>query len=136
MHHSYTNIVPCFLACTAYTRYVLDIGQSEDWLALQMALAPCLLGYGAVADMLLAHPDTVRDAETNIYWPWIENYGAADYVEAVRLGSGMFCLSVSLPPPRYLLWSNHLRLSGSLRFQNSKLFVFVANFFCFQVGRI
>ncbi|KAJ2969769.1 hypothetical protein NQ176_g8497 [Zarea fungicola] len=86
-------------ACTAYTRYVLDIGQSEDWLALQMALAPCLLGYGAVADMLLAHPDTVRDAETNIYWPWIENYGAADYVEAVRLGSDLIEKSISLCSP-------------------------------------
>jgi hydroxymethylpyrimidine/phosphomethylpyrimidine kinase len=74
------------LACTAYTRYVLDIGQSEDWLALQMALAPCLLGYGAVAKMLHEHADTVRDGNT--YWPWIENYKADDYVEAVRLGSG------------------------------------------------
>jgi hydroxymethylpyrimidine/phosphomethylpyrimidine kinase len=73
-------------ACTAYTRYVLDIGQSEDWLALQMALAPCLLGYGAVAKMLHAHADTVRDGNT--YWAWIENYNADDYVEAVRLGSG------------------------------------------------
>lgn len=66
---------------------MLDIGQSEDWLALQMALAPCLLGYGAVAQMLAAHPDTVREQQANTYWPWIENYGAADYVEAVRLGS-------------------------------------------------
>lgn len=80
-------------ACTAYTRYVLDIGQSEDWLALQMAIAPCLLGYGAVAQMLAAHPATVREQQANTYWPWIETYGAADYVEAVRLGSGTF------PPP-------------------------------------
>lgn len=81
-------------ACTAYTRYVLDIGQSEDWLALQVALAPCLLGYGAVAQMLARHPATVRERERNTYWPWIENYGAADYVEAVRLGSGA-CLFLS-----------------------------------------
>ncbi|GFP58800.1 putative hydroxymethylpyrimidine/ phosphomethylpyrimidine kinase 2 [Trichoderma asperellum] len=71
-------------ACTAYTRYVLDIGQSEDWLALQMALAPCLLGYGAVAKMLHAHDDTVRDGNT--YWAWIENYNADDYVEAMEIG--------------------------------------------------
>ncbi|CEJ90594.1 Putative Thiamin biosynthesis protein (Thi-4) [[Torrubiella] hemipterigena] len=74
-------------ACTAYTRYVLDIGMSQDWLALQMALAPCLLGYGAVAQMLLAHKDTVKDSKSNIYWAWIENYAAEDYTEAVRLGS-------------------------------------------------
>lgn len=73
-------------ACTAYTRYVLDVGQSQDWLALQVALAPCLLGYGAVAEMLSRHGETKR--EGNPYWPWVKNYVAADYVEAVRLGSG------------------------------------------------
>lgn len=73
-------------ACTAYTRYVLDVGQTGDWLGLQMALAPCLLGYGAVAKMLLHHADTKR--EDNIYWKWIENYNAEDYAEAVALGSG------------------------------------------------
>ncbi|PHH88311.1 hypothetical protein CDD83_7703 [Cordyceps sp. RAO-2017] len=72
-------------ACTAYTRYVLDVGQSDDWLALQVALAPCLLGYGAVAQMLHEHPRTRR--EGNAYWPWILNYVADDYVRAVRLGS-------------------------------------------------
>lgn len=86
--HQLTRLV-CPSACTAYTRYVLDIGQSEDWLALQMALAPCLLGYGAVAKMLEGHQATVR--EGNTYWPWIENYVAEDYMEAVRLGSGVFC---------------------------------------------
>lgn len=54
-----------------------------------MALAPCLLGYGAVAKMLHAHAETVR--EGNTYWDWIENYNADDYVEAVRLGSGTCC---------------------------------------------
>ncbi|KAM3436570.1 hypothetical protein NHJ13734_005034 [Beauveria thailandica] len=78
---------PELQACTAYTRHVLDVGQSDDLLALQVALAPCLLGYGAVAQMLAAHPATVRDPQANKYWPWIETYGAADYVEAVRLGS-------------------------------------------------
>ncbi|KAH8594724.1 thiamine biosynthesis protein-like protein (Thi-4) [Bisporella sp. PMI_857] len=72
-------------ACTAYTRYVLDIGQSQDWLALQIALAPCLIGYGQIAKRLHADPNTKR--EENIYWKWIENYVAADYVEAVEVGS-------------------------------------------------
>jgi hydroxymethylpyrimidine/phosphomethylpyrimidine kinase len=63
-----------------------------DWLGLQMALAPCLLGYGAVAEMLRDHVDTRRDGNT--YWAWIENYNAEDYVEAVTLGSGEFgCMS-------------------------------------------
>lgn len=66
---------------------MLDIGQSEDWLALQMALAPCLLGYGAVAKML--HGDVKTKKEGNHYWNWIENYVADDYVQAVNTGSGM-----------------------------------------------
>lgn len=70
----------------AYSRYVLDIGQSQDWLALQMALAPCLLGYGAAAKRLSVDGTSVR--EGNRYWKWIENYVADDYVEAVRKGSG------------------------------------------------
>jgi hydroxymethylpyrimidine/phosphomethylpyrimidine kinase len=35
--------------------------------------------------MLTAHPETQR--KDNTYWPWIENYVADDYTEAVRLGS-------------------------------------------------
>lgn len=105
-----TNIVSilCYklkvlLACTAYTRYdinriieytqdlkndryVLDIGQSQDWLALQVALAPCLIGYGEIAKRLRADPKTKH--EGNLYWNWIENYVADDYTEAVRVGSG------------------------------------------------
>lgn len=73
-------------ACTAYTRYVLDIGQSEDWIGLQMALAPCLLGYGAVGKQLHADAKSVR-GEGNQYWTWIENYVADDYVQAVTTGS-------------------------------------------------
>lgn len=62
------------------------MGQSEDWLALQMALAPCLIGYGAIARRLHSGERTLRDG--NQYWKWIENYVAEDYTEAVRLGSG------------------------------------------------
>ncbi|KAK2612194.1 trifunctional hydroxymethylpyrimidine kinase/phosphomethylpyrimidine kinase/thiaminase [Conoideocrella luteorostrata] len=85
-------------ACTAYTRYVLDVGQSEDWLALQMALAPCLLGYGAAAEMLHSHELTHRD-EGNPYWPWIQNYVADDYIEAVRVGSELLENHVILQSP-------------------------------------
>ena len=75
-------------ACTAYTRYVLDCGQSSDWLALQMALAPCLLGYGAIARALHDDPQTIR-SDDNTYWKWILNYVADDYVEAVKTGSAL-----------------------------------------------
>lgn len=62
------------------------MGQSEDWIALQMALAPCLIGYGAIARRL--HSDSKTFRQGNQYWKWIENYVADDYQEAVRLGSG------------------------------------------------
>lgn len=72
------------MACTAYTRYVLDIGQSGDWLGLQVALAPCLLGYRAIAEMLHADEKTVR--QENTFYKWILNYVADDYVGAVKMG--------------------------------------------------
>lgn len=53
-----------------------------------MALAPCLIGYGAIARRLHSEERSRRDG--NQYWKWIENYVADDYTEAVRLGSGMF----------------------------------------------
>lgn len=77
-------------ACTAYSRYILDVGQSDDWLALQMALAPCLLGYGAIARRLYTEKSTVRAG--NRYWKWIENYVADDYTQAVAVGSSMLSL--------------------------------------------
>ncbi|KAJ5133389.1 heme oxygenase-like multi-helical [Penicillium atrosanguineum] len=85
------------IACTAYSRYILDVGQSEDWLALQMALAPCLIGYGAIAKRLHADSETLR--EGNQFWKWIENYVAEDYSEAVRLGSELLESHMKLVSP-------------------------------------
>ena len=64
----------------------MDVGQSDDWMALQVALAPCCLGYAAVAKMLEAHDATKR--EHNPYWKWIANYVAKDFLEAVRVLEG------------------------------------------------
>lgn len=86
------------MACTAYTRYVLDVGQSEDWLALQMALAPCLLGYGAVGRALHDDPRTDK-TDANTYWRWILNYVADDYVEAVRTGRRLLERHAALSSP-------------------------------------
>ncbi|KAK5197219.1 trifunctional hydroxymethylpyrimidine kinase/phosphomethylpyrimidine kinase/thiaminase [Exophiala xenobiotica] len=74
------------MACVAYSRYVLDVGHSEDWLAIQMALAPCLLGYGETARRLYADPQSKTTEQGNKYWRWVENYVADDYTEAVRVG--------------------------------------------------
>ncbi|KAF1978337.1 hypothetical protein BU23DRAFT_595557 [Bimuria novae-zelandiae CBS 107.79] len=71
-------------ACTAYTRYVLDIGQSEDWFALQIALLPCLIGYGMIGRRLYDDPKTVREGSK--YWKWIETYVEEHYCQAVQVG--------------------------------------------------
>lgn len=65
---------------------MLDIGNSEDWLALQVALAPCLLGYGMIADRLFNDSKTKR--EGNPYFKWIEQYVSDDFNEAVKKGRG------------------------------------------------
>lgn len=75
---------PESVACTAYARYVLDIGSAGDLLGLYVALAPCLLGYGQVARRLYNDPRSKR--EGNRYWRWVENYVAEDYEEAVVKG--------------------------------------------------
>lgn len=79
--HNFTKLLT-----TQPYRYVLDIGQSEDWFALQMALAPCLLGYGAIAKHLHASPNSKANETDNLYWTWITNYVADDYVTAVKAG--------------------------------------------------
>ncbi|KAK6428791.1 trifunctional hydroxymethylpyrimidine kinase/phosphomethylpyrimidine kinase/thiaminase [Oleoguttula sp. CCFEE 5521] len=71
-------------ACTAYTRYVLDIGHSEDTLALQISLLPCLLGYSVIAKRL--HAQKVVTSKPNRYQTWIDNYTADSYSEVVATG--------------------------------------------------
>jgi len=67
-----------------------------------MALAPCLIGYGAIAKRLYTEEQTLR--EGNRYWKWIENYVAEDYTEAVQLGSGKYLFSLLL---RYVMADNN-----------------------------
>ncbi len=62
-------------ATVAYTRYVLDRGMSGDLLDLQVALAPCIVGYGEIGARLLR---TAR-LDGNPYRAWIEMYGGPDY---------------------------------------------------------
>jgi thiaminase len=66
---------------------VLDIGQSQDWLALQVALLPCLIGYGIIARRLYEDPKTVRKGSR--YWAWIEQYVGQEYMDAMVRGSDL-----------------------------------------------
>lgn len=66
----------------AYTRFVLERGLAGDLLDLQVALAPCLVGYGESGERLLADPSTRRDG--NPYDAWIAAYTSPGYRAAVR----------------------------------------------------
>ena len=66
----------------AYARFVLERGLAGDLLDLQVALAPCLIGYGESGERLLADPTTRRDG--NPYDAWIAAYTSEDYRGTVR----------------------------------------------------
>jgi thiaminase/transcriptional activator TenA len=66
----------------AYTRFVLERGLAGDLLDLQVALAPCLVGYGESGERLLGDPATRRDG--NPYDEWIAAYTSEGYRAAVR----------------------------------------------------
>jgi thiaminase/transcriptional activator TenA len=63
----------------AYTRYVLDAGMRGDVLSLQVALAPCVIGYAESAARLAARPGAL--AAANPYSTWIAEYAGAPYQE-------------------------------------------------------
>jgi thiaminase/transcriptional activator TenA len=75
---------PEAMQTVAYTRFVLDRGTSGDRLDLDVALAPCVIGYAEVANLLKAHPATKLDG--NPYAAWIEMYAGPEY-QAVAIAA-------------------------------------------------
>jgi thiaminase (transcriptional activator TenA) len=68
---------PEALPTIAYTRFVLDRGLAGDRLDLEVALAPCVVGYAVIAAERLADPATKRDG--NPYKGWLDMYAGDDY---------------------------------------------------------
>lgn len=66
----------------AYTRWVLDRGVAGDILDLEVALAPCTVGYGEIALAIQASPTRRRDG--NPYEGWIAMYAGAEYQALAR----------------------------------------------------
>jgi thiaminase/transcriptional activator TenA len=66
----------------AYTRWVLDRGIAGDILDLEVALAPCTVGYGEIALMIEASP--MRRRIGNPYESWIAMYAGGDYQALAR----------------------------------------------------
>ena len=69
-------------ATIAYTRYVLDQGQQGDVVDLQVALAPCMVGYAEIANRIQAGSDTAL--EGNPYREWIEMYASDAFQDLAR----------------------------------------------------
>jgi thiaminase/transcriptional activator TenA len=64
-------------ATIAYTRFVLDRGLAGDRLDLEVALAPCIVGYAVIAAERIADPAT--RLEGNPYREWLDMYAGPDY---------------------------------------------------------
>lgn len=61
----------------AYTRYVLERGLAGDVLDLEVALAPCVIGYAEIGARMAADPTLKR--EGNPYRAWQEMYGGPEF---------------------------------------------------------
>jgi thiaminase/transcriptional activator TenA len=68
---------PEALQTIAYTRFVLDRGLAGDRLDLEVALAPCVVGYAEIAAERLADPATKLDG--NPYKSWLDMYAGNEY---------------------------------------------------------
>jgi thiaminase/transcriptional activator TenA len=64
-------------ATIAYTRFVLDRGLAGDRLDLEVALAPCIVGYAVIAAERIGAPETRLAG--NPYREWLEMYSGTDY---------------------------------------------------------
>lgn len=68
-------------ATVAYTRYVLDAGLSGDLLDLNVALAPCAIGYAEIGTRLAPQLDGRAD---HPYRDWISEYAGDGFQQAAR----------------------------------------------------
>jgi len=66
----------------AYTRFVLDRGLAGDRLDLEIALAPCMIGYAEIAAERMADPATRHDG--NPYREWLLMYSGDEYQKLAR----------------------------------------------------
>jgi thiaminase/transcriptional activator TenA len=77
IHPAALAAAPEALQTIAYTRFVLDRGLAGDRLDLEIALAPCVVGYAEIASERLADKATKLDG--NPYKSWLEMYAGAEY---------------------------------------------------------
>lgn len=68
-------------ATVAYTRYVLDCGMTGTVLDLQVALAPCVIGYAEIGRNLSPR---LEDHEDHPYREWIAEYAGEAFQQGAR----------------------------------------------------
>lgn len=66
----------------AYTRFVLEAGHAGDILDLMVALAPCMIGYGEIANNLVAEWGTPGPGHP--YRSWIDDYSGDAYQQVAQ----------------------------------------------------
>jgi thiaminase/transcriptional activator TenA len=73
---------PEAMETVAYTRFVLDRGMAGDRLDLEVALAPCMVGYAVIGTERMADPAT--RTQGNPYREWLEMYAGDEYQGLAR----------------------------------------------------
>ena len=73
---------PEAMETVAYTRSVLDRGLAGDRLDLEVALAPCMIGYAEIARERMADPAT--RTHDNPYREWLGMYAGDEYQGLAR----------------------------------------------------
>jgi len=73
---------PEAMETVAYTRFVLDRGLAGDRLDLEVALAPCMVGYAEIARERMGDPAT--RTQGNPYRDWLDMYAGDEYQALAR----------------------------------------------------
>ncbi|WLT05432.1 thiaminase II [Gilliamella apis] len=76
------NLLTEAKANSEYTGYVLDVGLHGDILDLHIVLAPCLIGYGMIADWLTKQH--WYDANNNRYNSWVNMYASKEFQQTMQ----------------------------------------------------
>ena len=75
----------------AYTRYVLEIGYSGDFLDLITALVPCIIGYGEIGNNIKNNKPSNK-----MYKKWIATYSGKEYQNIAKNVGRLFDESVKV----------------------------------------
>ncbi|CDR41186.1 CYFA0S06e03444g1_1 [Cyberlindnera fabianii] len=67
--------------CKAYCDYLTEVAKGGDWLEINVAMSPCLLGYYQAAKNVSA-----KDGIRSEYKEWLDTYTSESYLGAVNKG--------------------------------------------------